>query len=295
MNNEVVFIGETPQIKKLVKGVQKLATGKKNILIAGHRGSGRATYGRLIHQSKGPDTTFRLISPISSSEEEIYQILKDESAETILIQDLEEFSFVQQKSFLDYIMEAKKKQSAQVIITIGREKRELRRQGRILDGMLSELDSFELVDIPPLTERKDDIPYLMEHFARNACRTLGLRFKAIETNTVEFLVRKEWKENVRELKSVIEKAVIASQGSEIEIPQELLDELNQVKGLVDTLADKKPISIDRSLHNLEKSIIERALTMAGYNQLKAAKLLDISESNLRYRLKKFGIAAVRET
>ena len=294
MNNDIQFVGETSQAKKLVKAAVKLAQGKKHILISGQLGSGRATYARLIHQGKGPGTTLRQVHPISSSEEEIYLSLNPEGVDTLLIQDLEEFSFVQQKAFLDFLGEAEKRGNPQVIMTIGRPKSDLRREGKILTDLLTELDTFEFVEMPSLTERKDDIPYLIEHFARNACRTLGVRFKAIDTNTIEFLVRREWKANIRELKSVVEKAVLASTGAEIEIPKELLDEMNQVKGLVDSLAERKPISIDLSLFNLEKTLIERALAMAGNNQSKAAKLLDVSEANFRYRLKKFGIAAVRE-
>jgi len=236
----------------------------------------------------------RVLNPKTSTEEDIFGALRQGDLATIVVRDIEEFSFVNQSSFVDFIAASGKRFGAQLIVTAGHELVELRRQGKLLGTLGKELAEFELARIPSLSERVDDIPLLVEHFARNACSALGLRFKAVDTNTIEFLTRREWKENLRELKGVIEKSVLASQGAEMELPQELLDEFNQVKGLVESLAAKRPVSIDRTLHNLEKTIIERALAMAGHNQSKAAKLLDISEANFRYRLKKFGIATVRE-
>ncbi len=113
--------------------------------------------------------------------------------------------------------------------------------------------------------------------------------KVIDINAMDFLVRRTWNENVRELKTVIEASVLATQEDIIELPQSLIDEPTQLKNMMDRIVGKRAFPFDESLSNLEKTLIERAMAVVNYNQVKAAAILNISEANLRYRLRKFHI------
>lgn len=148
--------------------------------------------------------------------------------------------------------------------------------------------------MPPLGDRTEDIPLLVEHFIKNACDTIGARLKAIDTNTLDILMRKDWKGNIAELKSVVEKAVFASNSEVVEISERLVDEATQVKGIVERISENKAFSFDKSLSNLEKTFIERALQVAGGNQTRAAALLNLSEANFRHRLRKYNILTARK-
>ncbi len=106
---------------------------------------------------------------------------------------------------------------------------------------------------------------------------------------MDFLVRREWKENVRELKSVVERAVFSSSSDYLELPESLIDEYAQLEGIISNIKAKQAFSFDKSLYNLEKRLIERVLDSVGNNQSKTASILKLSEANLRYRLKKFHI------
>ena len=106
---------------------------------------------------------------------------------------------------------------------------------------------------------------------------------------MDFLSRRSWTDNIRELKSVIEQAVFTSHDGPVELPTYLVDEYSQLDGMIAKIKEKKSFLFDESLSNLEKTLIERALEIAGFNQTKAAELLNLSEANLRYRLRKFHI------
>jgi DNA-binding NtrC family response regulator len=293
MATETSFIGESSQIKKLIKQAPKFASSGRHLYAVGQQGTGRATYARIIHEAKGKAGDFISYTSSTAHEEDITGALENEKFSTILFRDIEEFSFVHQAAIVNFLKQPARRSFTQLILTSSLGRGGAINRGKLMEELAKELSSFDRVEIPSLAERKDDIPLLMEHFARGACRTLGLRLKAIDVLTVEFLVRREWKDNVRELKAAIEKAVISSPGQEIELPPDLVDEFNQVKGLIDTLIEKKPVSLDRSLFNLERTIIQRALVLVDFNQSKAARLLDVSEQNLRYRMKKFGISSGR--
>jgi Nif-specific regulatory protein len=237
------------------------------------------------------------LTATSSSEEEIEHVLGSVNPEisTILIQEIEGFSFVQQAVINNFIKNLPKKPSTRVIVTAKQPPREWEKGGKTIGGLAERLKAFAAVSVPPLAQPTEDIPLLVRHFIKIACDTIGAGLKPIDGNAVDFLVRREWNENIRELRWVVEKAVFTSIDREvIELPHNLVDEFSQLEGLVVNIKEKRPFAFDKSLANLERTLIESALVSVGYNQSKAAAVLNLSEANLRYRLKKFRIRTSRE-
>ncbi len=165
--------------------------------------------------------------------------------------------------------------------------------GKVSDWLGERLKGFYEIDVLPLRERPEDVPPLVHHFLNDACRSLRIKPKALDVNTLEFLMNRDWKENIRELKAVVGKAVLTSESNMLTLPKEIVDELGQVQGIVANLVDRRRFSLDSSLENLEKTIIERALDKFEYNQTRVAEMLGVTEANLRYRLKKFSIPSSR--
>ena len=135
---------------------------------------------------------------------------------------------------------------------------------------------------PPLRERRDDIPLLVDHFITSSAARLGVETPVITEEAVVLLVRYEWPGNIRELQNVIERAVLLADHGRIEpgqLPREVCGES----------ADEAPAAGDNTLWGYEKAMIVRALKENGWNQTRAAKALGISRDNLRYRVKKFEI------
>lgn len=296
MNIESILIGDSPAIKRLRREVLQFAKSPRPLLIKGDVGIGKGLVGRLIFESSSPRGSVVTLNPLTSTDVEIKAILSEAnpSGSVYLFREIEDFSFLYQAQMPRFIEQLPKKPHAQLIMTTKKAIGESRREGKLVEELYEFMKSFETITIPPLHQRPSDIPLLVEQFTRSACESIGVKLKVIDINTLDFLVRRDWKENVRELKSVIEHAVLTSQGDMIELPEYLIDEYSQLDGILANIKIKKAFGFDKSLYNLEKTLIERTLETVGYNQSRAAGMLKLSEANLRYRLKKFHIPTSQE-
>jgi DNA-binding NtrC family response regulator len=162
-----------------------------------------------------------------------------------------------------------------------------------------------LLRLPPLRERGEDILRLAEHYLRQFSAKYGRDVRRIDAGARERLLRYPWPGNVRELSHVMERAVLWSQGSVLEVehlplataeeaaaselPTGSEGEIPPVPAPApgEAAAVFPPPGVD--LFQWEKTMIEQALREAGGNQTRAAQRLGISRDTLRYRLKKFGI------
>ncbi len=150
------------------------------------------------------------------------------------------------------------------------------------------------IEMPPLRERKIDIPLLLQYYLDESGEKYGLKPKGLSAKAMTSLQEYEWPGNVRELKNLIERMVILSKGDEI-------TDRDVQQGLFPGKSEAIPVEIsgnkDRnstSLKDMEEAIIKEAFALTNGNQRKTAGLLDISRDTLRYRLKKMGLTHLRE-
>ncbi len=143
------------------------------------------------------------------------------------------------------------------------------------------------IQLPPLRERREDIPVLAKHFINQFNREFGKQVSGISRMAEKILVEYPWPGNIRELKNVIERAVILECEDELlveNLPREMVDKT--VGGQVGPLNFRlPPEGID--IEDVERELIRQALELAEGNQSKAAKLLNLGIDALRYRMKKF--------
>ncbi len=143
------------------------------------------------------------------------------------------------------------------------------------------------IQLPPLRERREDIPVLAEHFINQFNREFGKRVSGVSRMAEKILVEYPWPGNIRELKNVIERAVILECEDQLlveNLPREMVDKT--VGGQVGPLNFRMPPEgID--IEDVERELIRQALELAEGNQSKAAKLLNLGIDALRYRMKKF--------
>jgi len=143
------------------------------------------------------------------------------------------------------------------------------------------------IQLPPLRERREDIPVLAEYFINQFNREFGKQVCGISRMAEKILVEYPWPGNIRELKNVIERAVILECEDELlveNLPREMVDKT--VGGQVGPLNFRlPPEGID--IEDVERELIRQALELAEGNQSKAAKLLNLGIDALRYRMKKF--------
>jgi two-component system NtrC family response regulator len=146
------------------------------------------------------------------------------------------------------------------------------------------------VDIPPLRERREDIPYLAAHFLENFARENSKSFQGFTPEAMDYLSAYEWPGNVRQLENVIERCVVLARGETVEVedlPPEIRDEESQFKSAVDLLPAR--LDLSETLEKIEAALVRRALARSGFVQVKAAELLGVSKSLLQYKLKKYKI------
>jgi DNA-binding NtrC family response regulator len=143
------------------------------------------------------------------------------------------------------------------------------------------------ITIPPLRNRRDDIPPLIDFFIAKHNGELNRRIKGLTPSAFNLVMDYAWPGNVRQRESAIERAILLCEGDEIQIedlPVEIRQQ-SQPSGAFDFKLPPEGISFDE----VEKSLIVQAMEQTNWNITRAAKLLDLSFRTLQYRLEKFGI------
>jgi two-component system NtrC family response regulator len=148
------------------------------------------------------------------------------------------------------------------------------------------------IHLPPLRERREDIPFLAAHFLDKFAKENTREMKGFSPSAMDYLSAYEWPGNVRQLENVIERCVVLSSADTVgaeDLPPEIKDEESQFKSAVDLLPTK--LDLSETLEKIEAAVIRRALVKADFIQVKAAELLNVSKSLLQYKLKKYNISA----
>jgi len=134
--------------------------------------------------------------------------------------------------------------------------------------------------IPPLRDRKEDIPLLVDHFLENSMQQLGKKVEGFSTNAIKALTRYNWPGNVRELENTIERLLIFAQGNTI-----TTQDLVYSNTVLSQVVSSEPIRLEE----IEREHIKKILTSVDWNKTKAAQLLGIDRKTLRIKLKRYQI------
>ena len=148
------------------------------------------------------------------------------------------------------------------------------------------------VNLPPLRERKEDIPLLVEHFLKKQCAKYQIPAVSISDEALEVLARHNWPGNVRELENVVEHLVVLGEGDVVR-PEHLPADIRQHRSRIANISLKLPEE-GISLEDVEKEILLQALEKHDWHQTKAARYLSISRKTLIYRMEKYGLTPPHE-
>lgn len=161
-------------------------------------------------------------------------------------------------------------------------------EGRFREDLFCRLNVVRL-DVPPLRERRQDIPLLVDHFLAKFRDQLGKPVRHVSDEALELLVGHRWTGNVRELENAIERALILAEGDTLE-PDDLAKAVrlqNDTEGTGDD--GEEDLTLKRARHLFEAGIIRKALVRTGGNRTHAAKVLGISHRALLYKIKDYGL------
>jgi len=143
------------------------------------------------------------------------------------------------------------------------------------------------IAMPPLRERREDIPLLLDSFLREFCTVYDRAPKSLSERTLELLSQYAWPGNIRELRNLVERLVLLSRADRVE-PMDLPEQIRRAAG------DNHPeitLPLDQPLKEAEKQIISSVLSRVTHNRTLAARILGISLRALHYKIKRFGLSS----
>jgi DNA-binding NtrC family response regulator len=306
------MIVNSPAMENVVQMAGKVARSDATVLILGESGTGKELLARGIHY-RSPRATKPLVTvncpsiPDTLLESELFGhvrgaftgAIKDRKGKfemadggTLFLDEIADLREDVQAKLLRVLQEHEFERlgestpiqvDVRLIAATNKDIEKLVTNGKFREDLYYRL-SVVPITIPPLRERKADIPYLVEFFIERYKKDKKV---TVDSEVLEILKTYNWPGNVRELENVIERALVLSGKPRIS-PQDLPVHLTEPSSIARNQPDDDLFS-DLSLDNLEKRAIQMALQKAGGNQTKAAKLLDIPRHVLLYRLKKFNI------
>jgi DNA-binding NtrC family response regulator len=310
------ILGESQKIKDLIAVIERVAPTDARVLITGENGSGKELVAKAIHRrSKRRDKPLVEVNcaaiPNELIESELFghekgsftgatsqRIGKFELADgaTIFLDEIGDMSSNAQAKVLRTLEEGKiervggNKQidvDARVIAATNKNVPEAIRQGHFREDLYHRLNVIPIA-VPPLRERREDIPILARAFAEDICQRNGMTKKTVTDDALSKLKEMDWSGNVRELRNIVERLVIMASGNSIQAAQVDLSgggsktEFDDLLSLGGTFQNFK----DRA----EAAYIKKQLAEHGWNISRAAEALDIQRSHLYNKMKKFGLA-----
>jgi len=309
MQDEPV-IGSSPEAKRLRRAVKKLAKIDSNIFIIGETGTGKEFIARHIYlQSPRRNRSFVEIncSALGKTIEarELYGedaegdqavmrgigLLEKANKGVLFLDNIGDMSPEYQDEFLRVIRDKRYKRvggsdnigvEMRIISTSVRDLMPDIESGKFRKELYYLLNTLTL-PIPPLRERKQDIPELFSFFLKKYCEQEGREEPAVHSEIFESILEYEWKGNVRELENTVQNLLMMSPEGELS-PDFLPYKIK--KHPYDYL---EPRNLKGVISEIEIYLIKKALGKFGGNQVKAAKLLGIPEATLRFKMKKYAI------
>jgi len=312
------IIGTSDAIKSTIRKTQQVACTKTTVLLTGETGTGKGIFARFLHrESDRRDRPFVNVNcaslPANLIESELFgrekgaftgstarQIGRFELANkgTIFLDEIGELPMELQAKLLKVIEEGEFerigsphpiKVDVRIIAATNRDLQEEIKKGRFRQDLYFRLNIFP-INIPPLKERRGDIPLFVEAFVTKFSKIHNRDIKRISTKIMESLKNYPWPGNVRELLNVIERAVIVSEGSELQ----LAEKIDAIP--VDSIRENEYPSVGsrgtKALAEAEREHILMALQQTGWRiqgPQGAAQVLELHPNTLRGRMKKLGI------
>jgi DNA-binding NtrC family response regulator len=298
------LIGASPAIKKLTELIEMVAPTDATVLITGESGTGKEVVARAIHAAGprrympmvtihcGALTETLLESELFGHEKGAFtgaQYRKKGKFEvadggTVFLDEISDISLKTQTDLLRVLQEKEivrvgGNQQIQVdfrcIAATNKNLETLVKDGHFRPDLYYRLHVF-CIDLPPLRDRREDIPLLVDYFLNKFCMATSRTVPNISKEAIEVLMRHDWPGNVRELENAVERALVIGRGPEIRPGDFSFQFQTEPKA-------------GRTLDDIERVHIERILRETQHNLSRAARILDIDRTTLYNKLRRYGL------
>lgn len=306
------LIGQSPVMLKLHEAINMAASTKARVLITGENGSGKELVARAIHRRSGRASgRFVVVNcaaiPQELVESELFghekgaftnahsrQIGKFEQANggTLFLDEIGDMSLSTQSKVLRAIEDETIqriggtkpiKLDVRIISATNKALEEEIERGKFRQDLFYRLNVFPIA-VPPLRERKDDIPLLANHFIKQFCRENGKPIKALSNRAIDVLKSYDWPGNVRELRNIIERLIIMVDSNVIEAHH-----VSETIDLAKPAMAGTSMSLRRMLEEYEKKVILGELERNHGNISLTARNLHVDRANLYRKLRSYGV------
>ncbi len=311
------IVSKNPKMQEIFEVIRKVAQYKSTILIMGESGTGKELIARALHYNSGrSQNPFVPINcgaiPENLLESELFGHIKGAFTDairtkkglfeeahggTLFLDEIGELPVQLQVKLLRVLQDGEirrvgESRSIQIDVRIvAATAKDLAKEvseGRFREDLFYRLNVFP-IHVPPLRERREDIPLLVSHFIKKYSQSLNKEVGGIGPGALQALMSYPWFGNVRELENAIERAVVLTDGKQIEsegFSSEIRD--FKEKSHSSSMAEEE-YSIKKSSKILETNLIRKALRRTKGNHTHAARLLEISHRALLYKIKEYGI------
>jgi DNA-binding NtrC family response regulator len=312
------IIGKSKQIVDVFKAVSMVAARKSTVLITGESGTGKELIARAIHyNSDRRSKPFVVVNcaalPDTLIESELFgyekgaftnasqkKVGRFELAHggTLFLDEIGELNIGTQAKFLRAIEQEtftrlggtdEIKVDVRVIAASNRDLEQMAKAGEFRPDLFYRLNVVSLY-LPPLRERREDIPLLLDHFLRLKAQEHSIAAKSLSPEVVDFFTAYHWPGNIRELENLLERLTILTPHETVmlrDLPVGMRSSDQTATLKEDVLSGARPLS--DAVDEFERELIVKALQRTGFNQTKAASLLGTSRRILKYRIEKLKI------
>jgi len=313
------IIGKSQKMIELAETIKKVASTKTTVLLLGESGTGKELFARAIHDlSPRRDYPFVPINcaaiPRDLLESELFgfekgaftgaherKIGKLELAHhgTVFLDEIGEMDVSLQSKLLRVLQEGEiqriggtspVKVDIRIIAASNKDLERAVNEGKFREDLYFRINVFPVI-IPPLRERREDIPALVEHFIAKFSAEMNIPPKKVSAGAMDRLMNYHWKGNVRELENVIERAMIISDSDTIEEEDLRLGRISSESLYTDDHALEGSLEdvARRAMRIAETKKIKEVLEETGGNKTKAAEILGVSYKTLLTKIKEYGI------
>ncbi len=311
------IIARSPEMVRALEVATKVAPHPSPVLITGASGTGKELVARLIHRES--TRTERPFVPVNCGaipeallESEFFGYVKGaftgadndrqglfEAADggTLFLDEVGELPQPLQVKLLRALQEGEIRPvggttstivNVRIISATNRNLSALVKEGAFREDLYYRL-AVVPIHLPPLKDRREELPELVHHFIERHRERLGLEVTKVHPDAVDVLLNYSWPGNIRELENVLEQAMLLADGDEL-VADELPDQVRFSMAAADDLElTDDDLSVKKHSAALERKLIQRALERTGGNRTKAAELLELSARALRYKILDYGL------
>ncbi len=315
------MIGTSPQLLQVYRQVQEVAKHETaTVLITGESGTGKELVARAIH-NMSPRSTRPFIEincgslPFNLLETELFGhergaftdaktrkigLIEEAHGGTVFLDEIGEMDLNLQVKLLRVLEDRKIRRlggtrnidiDVRVIAATNRELKSAIEEKAFREDLYYRLNVFP-IHIPPLRERREDIPPLLDFFLKRFAGEFNKLFRDISRAALDLLMRYHWPGNVRELRNVVERICIMHNAEAITpemLPREIWGEAPSGEAPFSFEIPPEGVLLEEIVNQVEKELIEKALQVTGRNVAKTSRLLNIPRGTLRYKLEKYDL------